>query len=303
MVSIRVSARGGTVRIALVESGIFTEYALWRQDAPDGVGDLYTGRVTAHAPALGGAFVELGGLSGFLPDSAGGRACGEGDYLAVEVTRAAQGGKGPRLRRVEAPVADRPGLIRRGGGPLLDLAVRYPEARIIADDYALIAQFRGRLDMSHDPGAFDAGLEDEIAALAAPLCALPGGAAATITPTPALTAIDIDAGAATADRASKSRAQARLNHEVIPELARQIRLRNLGGAILIDFAGMKPAARASLAPALETALARDPLHPRLLGFTGLGFAEILRPRIRPPLHEVLSHERTETLPDLPQAAS
>ena len=35
------------------------------------------------------------------------------------------------------------------------------------------------------------------------------------------------------------------------------------------------------------ALADDPLHPRLLGFTALGLAEISRPRVRPPLHETL----------------
>src|SRR5262249_55778389 len=46
--------------------------------------------------------------------------------------------------------------------------------------------------------------------------------------------------------------------------------------------------RSSLAPALHAALADDPLHPRLLGFTGLGLAEIVRPRVHPPLHEMLA---------------
>ena len=287
MVSIRVSVRGNDTRIALIEDGVFTEYALWRQAAPDGVGDLYTGRVTARVPALGGVFVSLGHESGFLPDSAGGNDRGEGDALAVRITRAAQGGKGPRLETTNAPIAGHPSLMERSDGPLLDLAKRYPRAEIIADDYALIANFRGKAEITHDAQAFDSVLEDEVAALAEPACALPGGARATITPTPALVAIDIDGAAATAERTGKTRAQARLNHDLIPELARQIRLRNLGGAILIDFAGMKAAARASLATPLEAALARDPLHPRLLGFTKLGFAEIRRPRIRPALYETL----------------
>ena len=290
MVSIRVSVRGNDTRIALIEDGVFTEYALWRQAAPDGVGDLYTGRVTARVPALGGIFVSLGHESGFLPDSAGGNDRSEGDALAVRITRAAQGGKGPRLEAVKAATADHPGIMRRGGGPLLDLAKRYKRADIIADDYALIASLKGKAEIKYGAEAFDGALEDEVAALAESGCALPHGARATITPTPALIAIDIDAGAATAERGVKSRAQARLNHELIPELARQIRLRNLGGGILIDFAGMKAAARASLGTTLETALARDPGQPRLLGFTKLGFAEILRPRIRPALHEVLRHD-------------
>jgi Ribonuclease G/E len=290
MVSIRVSVRGNDTRIALIEAGTFTEYAIWRQTAPDGVGDLYTGRVTARAPALGGVFVTLGHESGFLPDSAGGDDRGEGDALAVRITRAAQGGKGPRLEALKAPIIGYPGLMQRGDGPLLDLAKRHPEAEIIADNYALIADLKGKAEITHDSQAFDDGLEDEVAALADPVCALPHGARATISPTPALVAIDIDAGAATAERGTKSRAQARLNHDLIPELVRQIRLRNLGGAILIDFAGMKAAARASLGTTLEAALAHDPLRPRLLGFTKLGFAEILRPRIRPALYETLRHD-------------
>ncbi len=290
MASIRVSVRGADTRIALIEDGVFSEYAIWRQSAPDGIGDLYTGRVTARVPALGGVFVTLGHESGFLPDSAGGNDRGEGDALAVRITRAAQGGKGPRLEAVKAAIADHPGLMRRGDGPLLDLTKLYKRADIIADDYALIANLKGKVEIKYDAEAFSSALEDEIAALAESACALPGGARASITPTPALVAIDIDAGAAIAERGTKSRIQARLNHDLIPELARQIRLRNLGGAILIDFAGMKAAARASLTAPLEAALARDPLRPRLLGFTKLGFAEILRPRIRPAFHEIMHHD-------------
>lgn len=286
---ILASARGETIRLALIEHGVLAEYTPWRADRPDGVGDLHTGRVTARAPALGGGFVDLGGITGFLPDSAGGKTLSEGDIAAFRVIRAAQGGKGPRLARAadQSPGA-RPGLIARGPGPLGDWRALHPHAPIIADDYALIAEIRRRFaPIDHRSGCF-AAIEDEIASLETPEIALPGGARATIAPTPALTAIDIDAGAATAERGGKTASQARLNRAIIPELARQIRLRNLGGAILIDFAGMKPAARAALGPDLAAALAPDPLKPRLLGFTALGFAEVLRPRIRPPLHELLA---------------
>ena len=78
------------------------------------------------------------------------------------------------------------------------------------------------------------------------------------------------------------------NLAVLPVLARQIRLRNLSGAILVDFAGLPARRRASLAPALQAALADDPLRPRLLGFTALGLAEIVRSRVHPPLHELLA---------------
>jgi Ribonuclease G/E len=69
-------------------------------------------------------------------------------------------------------------------------------------------------------------------------------------------------------------------------LARQIRARNLAGPILVDFAGLSPRRRAALDEPLKAALASDPLV-RLLGFTKLGMAELVRDRVHPPLHEVL----------------
>jgi hypothetical protein len=79
-----------------------------------------------------------------------------------------------------------------------------------------------------------------------------------------------------------------LNRAVLPALAGQIRLRNLSGAIVADLAGLSPRKRAALGPDFIAALAKDPLHPRFLGFTALGLAEIVRPRIHPPLHELLA---------------
>jgi Rne/Rng family ribonuclease len=136
--------------------------------------------------------------------------------------------------------------------------------------------------------AFDDGIEAAIAALADTVADLPGGARMSVHPTPALVAIDVDLGSASARRDGKANAQRGANQVLLPELCRQIRLRNLSGAILVDLAGMAVRKRASLAPAFAAALAGDPLAPRFLGFTALGLAEILRPRIHPPLHELLA---------------
>jgi Ribonuclease G/E len=288
---IAVSVRAGTARIALLNGDELTEYYIWNPDRPDGVGDIYTGRITARVPAMAGRFLDLGqGQTGFLPDSAGPKNFSEGAYLTVRVTRAAQSGKGARLAALPDPPTEKPGLRRRGPGPLIELAERFPNAPIVIDDYALIAALRPALEgrMSHQASTFDAILQDEIAALAEPTAALPQGATMHIGHTKALTALDIDAGAATADFAAKAGAQLALNAALIPELIRQIVLRNLSGGILIDFAGMKSAARQKLTPALTAALAADPLRAKLLGFSHLGYAELARPRIRPPLHELLT---------------
>ncbi|HTW28775.1 MAG TPA: ribonuclease, partial [Acetobacteraceae bacterium] len=96
--AIRVASSPGEARVAVVTGGGLADYAIWRPGAPDGVGDLHRGRVTARVPALAGAFVALAGVpDGFLPDSEGGAGVTVGDPVGVRITRAAQGGKGPRL--------------------------------------------------------------------------------------------------------------------------------------------------------------------------------------------------------------
>jgi hypothetical protein len=57
---------------------------------------------------------------------------------------------------------------------------------------------------------------------------------------------------------------------------------------MVDLAGLSARRRHMLGPALAAALATDRLAPRFLGFTALGLAEIVRPRIHPPLHELLA---------------
>jgi Ribonuclease G/E len=285
---IAVSRRGDLVRAALLEGDHLAEFCLWNLAKPDGVGDVYTGRVTAKLPAMAGCFVDLGSEAGFLPDSAGGARLTEGDYAAMRVTRAAQGGKGPRLELAGGPVADKPGLMARGEGPLKELCARFEAAPVLVDDYALIAELRGALAarVSHQAVTFDQVLEDEVAGLFLPRAELRQGARIHIAATAALTAIDVDAGGASAERAAKPAAQLAFNLAVVPEIARQIHLRNLSGAILIDFAGMKAAARERLTEPLVAALRRDYLRPKFFGFSHLGFAEISRPRVRPPLHEM-----------------
>jgi Ribonuclease G/E len=300
-VTIHAAWSPGEVRVAVMADRVLLDYALWRQGAPDGVGDVYRGRVTGIVSAMAGAFVALPGngpgtanAEGFLPDSEGAKGLNEGAIITVRVTRATQGGKGPRLTARDIGVGQgcpdaAPGLLRRGIDPLREIARRYPSAQVLVDDPALAASLRGDLGerLQRVPPGFDDGIETEIDGIASKEIVLASGVRLSVHPTPALVAMDVDAGGALEGQDGASRRHLKLNLAVLPDIARQIRLRNLSGAILLDLAGLKVKQRTSLGPALAAALADDPLRPRFLGFTALGLAEITRPRVRPPLHEAL----------------
>ena len=283
----------GEIRVAVTAGRVLLDYAVWRPGSPDGIGDIYRGRVTAVVAAMAGAFVSIGsGEDGFLPDSEGAKGLTEGTLRTVRVTRVPQGGKGPRLSaRVEGEPDEGPvGLVRRGPDPLRELIARYPSAAVLVDSAGLAASLRVELgpQVSLIPRVFDDSLETAVDALTQPEVTLDSGQRMSIWPTPALVAIDIDTGGALTrggKPASAGQRHQALNEEILPALTRQIRLRNLSGAILVDFAGMRAKQRATLARSLSAALALDPAGPRFLGFTQLGLAEIVRPRGRAPLHE------------------
>ena len=300
--SLLATCSPGEVRIAAVGDGVLLDYAIWRPGHPDGVGDIYRGRVTASMPGMAGAFVALVGEEGFLPDSAGAAGRVVGDMLAVRVVRAAQGGKGPRLAAADVePGSGGPTLLQRGLTPLARLASLHP-GPVRVDDPGMAAALRASLGDRVEAGiAWDDDIESAVAALASRSVSLPGGMRAMIEPTAALVAIDMDMASATAGRELKQSKQDAANRAALPELARQIRLRNLSGAILVDLAGLSVRRRTALADPLKAALAPDPLSPRLLGFTAGGLAEIHRPRVHPPLHELLAGPHAAGLAALRQA--
>jgi Ribonuclease G/E len=304
---IRVAAGPGEARVAMLRDCVLDAYEVWRPGLPDGVGDIHRGRVLKPVRAMAGAFVAIEGAEGFLPDSEGAKGLSEGDSVIVRVTRAAQGGKGPRLsarlpgsaddaQLLSNTTASEPAvrsgpvrLLRRGANPIERLAAAHPDAAILVDDHALAGALRPvlghRVSLTRAP--FDDALATEIDGLAETTVPCFGGGSLSIHPTPALTAIDVDTGGAVAERGGKTERHVAVNRALLPELARQIRLRNLSGAIVVDLAGLPMRGRSALAPAFHDALANDPLRPRFLGFTALGLAEILRPRVHPPLHELL----------------
>jgi len=119
---------------------------------------------------------------------------------------------------------------------------------------------------------------------------LPGRGSVHFEATRAGMLIDVDTG--TPEAGSPGRAGLTANLAACRTIARQLRLRNLGGGIIIDFVGLESrSSRERVRAALAEAVASDPAGAQLLGWTRLGRFELVRPRRGRPLAEALLEPR------------
>lgn len=123
----------------------------------------------------------------------------------------------------------------------------------------------------------DAGIWEEVDALRRPEVPLGMGFMA-IEPTRALVAVDVNTGGDTSPAAGL-----KANLAAAAELPRQLRLRGLGGQIVIDFAPMPRAERPRVERGLAHALRADAIDTTVVGWTPLGHLEVQRKRVRRPL--------------------
>ena len=113
------------------------------------------------------------------------------------------------------------------------------------------------------------------------------GAFLVIEHTEAFVSVDVNTGRSVSKLNSQDE-YLRVNIEAAHEAARQIRLRNLSGIILVDFINLKSDDyKAALMQEFKMYLAEDPLKPVLVDMTGLGLAEVTRKKIRRPLYECI----------------
>ena len=106
-----------------------------------------------------------------------------------------------------------------------------------------------------------------------------------IQPTEALTVIDVNSGKNTSKKDSEEGAM-KVNLEAAREAARQIRLRNLSGIIIVDFINQKEEKNTrKLLHEFKYFLAQDPIQTTLVDMTALGLVEVTRKKIRRPLYE------------------
>ena len=310
-----VSADPGEWRAALVEDGAVVELRVERGDGYE-AGSVHLGRILRQVPGLGAALVDMGGdRPAFLPQSQifpRGRRLDEGERVVVQIRREAQGGKAPRLTMAMAPPG-RSGELSPGrrwqeigarSARLEPPARLYPEAtlaaalagalpaidRVVTDEPGAIPEIRAAfpdVEVVNEPESrwpidLDALFDEALS----PVIAVPGGGSVHFEPARAATLIDVDTG--TPETGSPERTALAINLAAAAVIARQLRLRPLGGSIVVDFVGLDDrAARDKVRTALARAVAADPARPEILGWTRLGHLELVRPRRLRLLGEVL----------------
>ncbi|MCL6634981.1 MAG: Rne/Rng family ribonuclease [Peptococcaceae bacterium] len=151
-------------------------------------------------------------------------------------------------------------------GPRLKLKVSLDERENIFEDY---------------------GIEQEIDKLLKRKVWLKCGGYLVIDQAEALTAIDVNTGKYVGTTNLEDTVL-RTNVDAAREIARQLRLRNIGGIIIVDFIDMaEEVHRQQVLQVLEEEIKKDKTKTNILGITQLGLVEMTRKKVRPSLTEVL----------------
>jgi ribonuclease G len=252
-------------------------------------------RLRAEVSALGAA---LGAPGGFIVRTAAAGLAAtdlEPDARALmeawdAIGRRRRGVAAPRLLHQEA------GAVERALRDMLRAGVE----EVIVDSGELLEEVRGLVD---GPGAqpapavrrhegelplFEArGLQLHLDRALRPRVWLKSGGHIVLEQTEALVAIDVNTGKYVG-RAGLEETILRTNLEAVREIVRQIRLRDLGGIIVVDFIDMtRPADRSEVLRALEQEIKRDRARSRMLQISEFGLVEITRQRSRPSLERAL----------------
>jgi ribonuclease G len=211
--------------------------------------------------------------------------------LWAKTQRRAKGKSPPALLHGEAELVS--GVVRDLFSDKFDaIRVDSPELHRELGNY--IRQIEPELlDRLHlhdgDASLFDAyGVEDEIQRAFQRRVNLPSGGYIVIEPTEALVSIDVNTGRYTG-RKDPEKTILRTNLDAAREVAKQLRLRDIGGIIVVDFIDMEAQEhRDRVLHELRSHLGRDRARTKTFEVSSLGLIEMTRQRVRPSLFQSLT---------------
>ena len=118
---------------------------------------------------------------------------------------------------------------------------------------------------------------------------LKSGASLVIEHTEAMTVIDVNTGSVLKKKRQEDTLFYQINREAAKEIARQIRLRNISGIIMIDFINMKDEKqKEKLLLLLDNECRKDRIHCNVVDMTALNLVEMTRSKVRRPLLEQIT---------------
>lgn len=131
------------------------------------------------------------------------------------------------------------------------------------------------------------GIEKQIKSLFGQSVSLPHGGYLIIEHTEALHVIDVNSGNKSNQESDQETTALKTNLVAVKEIARQLRLRDMGGIIVIDFIDMKKADnKRAVYDAMKTAMKEDRSKNTVLPLTKFGLMQITRQRVRPEVNIV-----------------
>lgn len=216
------------------------------------------------------------------------------DELALDVRML---GENWRCIQDRAKSARAPATLYRDLGPIeraMRDVVRGDVGRVLIDDAGAVEAARAycrkvmpgaetRIELASRKLFEERGLEEEIAGLSQPRVPLPCGGWITIETTEALTAVDVNSGSFIQSGGLEETSLA-VNLEAAAEVGRQIRLRGIGGLIVVDFIHLGDGANAArVIGTLEQSLSFDRAPMQISPMTEFGIVAITRKRLREPL--------------------
>ncbi|MDE0082893.1 MAG: Rne/Rng family ribonuclease [Gammaproteobacteria bacterium] len=153
-------------------------------------------------------------------------------------------------------------------------------------------ELESRIRLYTDPAPlFDRyDIEQQIAEAFRRRVSLPSGGHIVVEPTEALVSVDVNTGRFTGNRKrDPEETILRTNLDAAREVARQLRLRDIGGIIVVDFIDMESQEnRDRVLQEMRTRLGRDRARTKALAVSDLGLVEMTRQRVRPSLYDTLT---------------
>ena len=297
----------------------------YRKIEPTKVGGIHLGKVTHVDPSVNAAFIDIGSnITGFLiADDAvsANRKSGapsinklihEGQTIKVQVIADGFANKGPRLKQLELDLSrsthQAPACINQPPEPvdsILSMCVKDRVSRVVFSDAFFEKELMERLQVESKrepfrleyeaPSLFEKyEVDDALSNALLRKVIIQNGAEIVFEQYETLCAIDVNSAKFTGQA---KRGSLDINLLAMQEIARQIRLRRISGAIVIDALKMNSNDhRKAVLKALRQQLKDDPFPTHVLGFSNLGLIEMTRARRGPSLSESLMENLSSSIP-------